>query len=92
MNVLCDPEELVFLFDHNSFVGSLKKTTNTVIFFVEIHRVASGKRTHKARHRVAFDRANEEVKMIGHETVGGELDGFFVIIGFTRGSVGYFGI
>lgn len=42
MDVFGDPAELLFVFDHDGFVGSLEKGADAVIFFVEMQRIASG--------------------------------------------------
>ena len=90
MNVFSDPEKLIFLLDHDGFVNALKKVTNTFVLFVEIHRVASSQGTHKVIHRITIDLTEEEVKMVGHEAVSDEFNGFFVIARLAGGSVDVF--
>ena len=41
MNVFGEIEELGFGFDQDSFVSALKEGANSVIFFVDIHRIFS---------------------------------------------------
>ena len=42
MDVFGDPEELVFLLDHNCFIYSLEEMANAFVFFIEIHRISGG--------------------------------------------------
>ena len=72
MDIFGDPEKLTLVFDHNNFMGPGIDYLRVRIF-VKMHGISCSKRAHETRHRVAFDRTNEKMEVIGHEAIGDEL-------------------
>ena len=72
-------DPLLFGFNFDGFVGVLKQMTNSLVTCVKVTNIFGGERSHEEINGGVGLLVNEEMKMIGHQTVGEKINFLSVV-------------